>query len=276
MEETTVLLTKEAIQNNEGYIEGLLNKAAINSRTEGMRQLVMFLADEQVSDFYTAPARRTYHLPIPGGLAQHSINVYRILYKKMVTYYGKDEKNWPWPIETVIIVALLHDVCKIGTYQLLPVEYITDKQQWKLNKEWGFINTDKISMDVIKRFQNYCFTDGQIRSTIYKEVASNLIDWLTKNPYNNPMPELPEEAPPSYKAVDDMPLGHGEKSLSFLQDFLNLDKDEKLAIRWHMGPWDIYEYYGQKAFDEAKKVPLVNLLYISDYEASHLMDSDLF
>ena len=38
----------------------------------------------------------------------------------------------------------------------------------------------------------------------------------------------------------DFPLGHGEKSvIMLLRSGLDLNDDEIMAIRWHMGSWDI-------------------------------------
>ena len=34
------------------------------------------------------------------------------------------------------------------------------------------------------------------------------------------------------------PLGHGEKSLYLIQRHMDLEPEEALAIRWHMGPID--------------------------------------
>ena len=40
---------------------------------------------------------------------------------------------------------------------------------------------------------------------------------------------------PGYEIVDDFPLGHGEKSLHIAYKYIELTKDEMLAIRHHMG-----------------------------------------
>lgn len=42
-----------------------------------------------------------------------------------------------------------------------------------------------------------------------------------------------------YEIDDRFPIGHGEKSVIMLQKFgLDLNAEEMLAIRWHMGTWD--------------------------------------
>lgn len=37
---------------------------------------------------------------------------------------------------------------------------------------------------------------------------------------------------------DPLPLGHGEKSLYLIQRHMDLEPEEALAIRWHMGAYD--------------------------------------
>jgi len=71
-------------------------------------------------------------------------------------------------------------------------------------------------------------------------------------------------------------MGHGEKSVSILQDFFLLTEQEKLAIRWHMTAFDAGIHFGYPsgfAFREAvKKYPLVTLLFTADYEASNIIE----
>lgn len=59
------------------------------------------------SDFFTAPASTQYHDSEKGGLCKHSLRVYEELKKEVGDLFSK---------ESVAIVALLHDVCKIGFY----------------------------------------------------------------------------------------------------------------------------------------------------------------
>jgi len=76
---------------------------------------------------------------------------------------------------------------------------------------------------------------------------------------------------------DQMPLGHGEKSLSILQDFLRLTDEEKLAVRWHMAAWDpaAHVHPAQYALQGAIKfTPLVVLLSTADFEATRLLETE--
>lgn len=62
-----------------------------------------------------------------------------------------------------------------------------------------------------------------------------------------------------YKYDSDFSLGHGEKSLFYLSQFMKLSKDEAMAIRFHMGPFD-----PNKDLDNAMKKSLVKLIFIAD------------
>jgi HD superfamily phosphohydrolase YqeK len=77
----------------------------------GADELLKWLED---NDFFTAPASSKYHLAIPGGLLQHSLNVYRSLHDLLIFRYGPD---LPYTMESIAIVALLHDICKVNMYK---------------------------------------------------------------------------------------------------------------------------------------------------------------
>ncbi|MEG0431025.1 MAG: HD domain-containing protein [Anaerovoracaceae bacterium] len=80
----------------------------------------------------------------------------------------------------------------------------------------------------------------------------------------------------AYDIEDQFPYGHGEKSVSILQDFIKVEPEEKLAIRWHMGAFEVGTMldYGQKsAYNKAKECsPLVALLATADMEASAILE----
>ena len=79
-----------------------------------------------------------------------------------------------------------------------------------------------------------------------------------------------------YKVNDQFPMGHGEKSVSILQDFIKLTPEEKLAIRWHMCAFDAsihFSYPNGFPFREASKNPLTVLLFTADYEASQILEA---
>lgn len=77
-----------------------------------------------------------------------------------------------------------------------------------------------------------------------------------------------------WEIKDQYPMGHGEKSLVILQGFMALTEAEALAVRWHMGPWDLgNNYLASYALDGAiKSIPLVGALILADQEASFFID----
>jgi hypothetical protein len=69
------------------------------------------------SDFFTAPASTRYHGAYAGGLAEHSVNVYECLKAYLERQRVHDLYGMEYSDETIALVALLHDVCKIGCYK---------------------------------------------------------------------------------------------------------------------------------------------------------------
>lgn len=79
-------------------------------RREGIEDFLAFLED---SDFFEAPASSRYHLNYEAGLVEHSVNVYNCLLKE-IEFLGLTQ----FSEETLAIVALFHDVCKINKYEM--------------------------------------------------------------------------------------------------------------------------------------------------------------
>lgn len=77
---------------------------------EGSDKLLCWL---EQSDFFTAPASTRYHGSYNGGLLAHSLNVYDCLVK-LLQSEGLTEA---YSDETVAIVSLLHDLCKVHYYK---------------------------------------------------------------------------------------------------------------------------------------------------------------
>lgn len=65
------------------------------------------------SDFFTAPASTKFHGCHEGGLLQHSLNVYDCLVKCVDAAGLTDDIQ----ADSVALVALLHDVCKVNFYK---------------------------------------------------------------------------------------------------------------------------------------------------------------
>lgn len=73
-----------------------------------------------------------------------------------------------------------------------------------------------------------------------------------------------------------LPVGHGEKSvIMLLRSGVDLSDDEILAIRWHMGGWDL-PYQSQEMIGSQKRAreitPLVTLIHTADAMAADLME----
>lgn len=167
-------------------------------KREGINELIEFL---EKTDFYTAPASTKFHCAYEGGLLEHSINVYKAL---------KELTKGEWSEDTIRIVALLHDICKINQYK---VEMRNKKNE---HGEW------------------------------------------VKEPY--------------YTTDDIMPLGHGEKSVMLISEFIKLTKEELYAIRWHMGGYEPKENYGYvaKAYE---KYPLAVYTHMADLMSTYILEN---
>lgn len=75
-----------------------------------------------------------------------------------------------------------------------------------------------------------------------------------------------------YEVKDEFPFGHGEKSCYIINFYLKLTKEELLAIRWHMGMFEVNESgsSGRFSFYNACEMsPLVILLQMADMSSSH-------
>ena len=101
-------LSEEAILENKKVIIELLRQGV--KRECNLEGLISKL---ESSDFFEAPASTRWHNAIPGGLADHSLNVYYNL-KSLVRNKHLEEDI---PEESIIICGLLHDMSKINIYE---------------------------------------------------------------------------------------------------------------------------------------------------------------
>lgn len=173
---------------------------------EGADKLLDYL---QKSDFFTAPASTKYHGSYEGGLARHSVNVYRCLVDFLSRERVRNLYKAEFSGESVALVALLHDVCKVDVY----------KQELRNRKNEA----------------------GQ---------------W---------------EQVPFYVFDDNLPYGHGEKSVYIVSGFVRLTRQEAMAIRWHMG------FSGVEDNNTVGKAlamyPLAFALATADMEASYFLEN---
>ena len=175
---------------------------------EGADKLLEYL-DSPASDFFTAPASTKFHNNVKGGLLQHSLNVYDCL----VSYFASERRTKLLGLEdvsdeTLAVVALLHDLCKVNVY----------KESTRNQKD---------------------------ANGVWKQV-------------------------PYYEFKDELPYGHGEKSVYIISGFMRLSREEAFAIRYHMG---------FSTEDDARNVgaafemfPLALALSIADTEATYYLE----
>ena len=78
---------------------------------EGIESLIQFL---EKSDFFKAPASTRFHGDHEGGLAEHSMKVYEILKHKV----ANNIKGIEVLEESIILIGLLHDICKTNFYKV--------------------------------------------------------------------------------------------------------------------------------------------------------------
>ncbi len=98
------------------YKEKFINIYKDNISRPGAEKLLEYLCSGS-SDFFEAPASTRYHGNYAGGLVEHSVNVYECLCDYLSRERVKEEYGLEYNDETIAIVALLHDLCKINVYK---------------------------------------------------------------------------------------------------------------------------------------------------------------
>ena len=98
-----------------------------NIERDGIDNLLEWVEHE--TDFFTAPASTRYHGSYEGGLVEHSLNVYDRLVWEMENTVGAGWQEIYSP-ESIAIIALFHDLCKIDRY------VITEKWRKDENGDW--------------------------------------------------------------------------------------------------------------------------------------------
>jgi len=82
---------------------------------DGSEELLDYLMNK--SDFFTAPASARFHGSYVGGLCDHSLNVFHCLCDYLARPRVQEVYGLDYDMESVAIVALLHDLCKVGCYK---------------------------------------------------------------------------------------------------------------------------------------------------------------
>ena len=114
------------MSNKERFIK-IYNE---NIKREGADKLLEYLLSPS-SDFFTAPASARYHCSYEGGLCEHSLNVYDCLKSYLQSPRIKEQFGFEYSEESIAIVALLHDLCKVGIYKKGFRNVKDDKGVWQ-------------------------------------------------------------------------------------------------------------------------------------------------
>ena len=209
------------IEENIEKFEKLLSTV----RRDGVEKLLHYI--QKNTDFYKAPASTKFHLACAGGLLQHSLNVYECLIAKRESSVWKDVLK-DIPDESLIIIALLHDLCKANFY----TEGTKNQKTYDLEK-----------VAAAEAWQR-------------KHDAQGDFIWETVK---------------TYQVDDQLPLGHGEKSVMLIQCYIRLIMQEVMAIRWHMGFSEAKENWNMLG-SAMEKYPIVLAIHEADLEASKLLE----
>ena len=192
--------------NKERFIEIYKEKI----KRDGADKLLDYLLSP-ASDFFTAPASSRFHLSCEGGLCEHSLNVYDCL----VSYLNSDMSKslgFEYSDESIAIVALLHDLCKIGVYK--------------------------------KGFRNIKDEKGT---------------WQRVD---------------TFEFEDQMPYGHGEKSVYIISGYMRLTREEAFAIRYHMGYSSTED--ARNVSSAFEMFPLAFAVNVADSQATYYVESDKY
>lgn len=136
----------------EKYIKELL---AWTERP-GIENLIAYMEE---NGFFTSPCSGSHHLAVEGGLAEHSLNVFKLIRSLKGAFYCFD--NHPEAIgnDSLIIVSLLHDLGKMGDngnpYYIpnyLKSGKISDSKPYTVNPLFSGIPHEVLSISIISKF----------------------------------------------------------------------------------------------------------------------------
>ena len=107
-------LSKDEIEENQSYFIAML-KDSIHREGARVDDLIKKL---EMSDFFIAPATTQYYGSYAGGLCEHSIEVFTNLINLVENKLTKRELDGGDEIvESLVIIGLLHDICKMNRYE---------------------------------------------------------------------------------------------------------------------------------------------------------------
>ena len=119
------IMSKEELEEQKEMILDLLR----STERDGIDKLADYLSDS--TDFFTAPASTRFPNNFSGGLAQHCLNVYEN-FKSLLEIKGVEMSE-----DSIIICALLHDLCKCNTYVVETRNRKNEQGQWEKYNIWA-------------------------------------------------------------------------------------------------------------------------------------------
>lgn len=106
-------------------------------RSTGRENVEYVIEDLESYGFFDAPASARNHFNHPGGLVEHSLNVYdaaMMLREGIIRRRPDLEKKLP--ADAVVIASLLHDVCKADIYNLVTRKRKNEIGVWEETQEY--------------------------------------------------------------------------------------------------------------------------------------------
>ncbi len=129
-----------------------------------------------------------------------------------------------------------------------------DNRRYKMHKEYNYPEYAVDAIAVVALLHDVCKADA------YKQKVTGLC-----------CPHKTAEEKVYWTYTNNLPLGHGEKSVIQIMRFMQLTEEEMLAIRWHMGAFDCAVKGGSGDMNNAfAGSRLAVMLHIADMMATHL------
>lgn len=130
----------------------------------------------------------------------------------------------------------------------------------------------KHSLKVVNKALELCmiptFSDVDITSAV---LVALVHDWCKIDFYESYMKNVKDEETGQWNKVlaykysgSKLPFGHGITSMFIAQKFFNLTTEQALAIRWHMGEYNVCDAEKHDLMDANEKYPTVLLLQHAD------------
>lgn len=173
-------ISEDKIKENKHIFIDLLK----STERECVDSLINYLEDK--TDFFIAPASTRYHGSFEGGLCAHSLSVYNYATKLAKVLF--EESEIEIPEDSLKIVALLHDISKVNTYEISysnKKEYSPNGSKWDENGKFDWVSVKGYKMiDNENRFifvNHECASEFICRQFIPLRMAESVAIMLHHN-----------------------------------------------------------------------------------------------